>query len=1372
MAIRVEQVTLACTVSGTPGVTTQDFTVAGLGAAGEIKLALFWVSQGAAVGVPKAPRGMGFGAADGTAQRAFYDVARGGQASAVTNRDGRSDACITVLTAAGALDGHAAFDSFITDGVRVVWNDFCAQPKQVTALLFADDGSDLEVAVGQGASSATLGGTTPIASGLTGEVDFLLTFGGNHPFDGTPLAGSLAHFGVLVNPGTGNGGITQHCLAWGSENAAPAGDPAAFLDPTHALAVVDGTDAQQQVALINFDATGGFLTILQGAAGAVDFGFVAMRFGGAIAPWAGILDTPVATGETGPIGPTFKPQVVGLLMSQLQTDDAYRDTAEAGAAGFGLLTETAESSICAWDEDAADPTNCDSLASASAAELRDDAGAASILAGAAATRFSPAGFDLDFTAVEAASRKWIAWALAAPAVFIDGVLPISATTGVQVSPTRRRAAGFAVAATSSLSVAPTIANTFSGVAVMPAMTSTGTMSSTASSRLVIAATSIVQVSPRVAPSSLRVSAVSSLRTLVRRRRAVQVAFAGVSAVAVAPAARRATTIAFGLTSSLETNPAGASPVVTFRALSFLRTLVARRRATSVAFGLQTGVEVAPTTGGSDEPTPPEFAYPTTIDFHAYPDRVERPNGTLIANTTSAITYLLANGYLDNGGAVGIFGKLGTNAIRGAHGQRVDEPIHLVGLDADAGFNRLDFGKGDGNFAVAVCWDLTFVNVANAYSPIQVDDDHSGLPVEPAGMIALIGCTFRGEPDAYIWHGEFPAKWWINGKGSASYLIRNCIFPPVHEHHHYLHYAQVCYCIGNYYNYTGGTAGQWASRAGRPADATHGPYYYGNPYQPPAGSLGPLLVKDCVHDDGTAYPANNYRDGSSFTVVGWLNDVWIVGCRVFGNAVAAIVIWTDYFKGAHATDGETYVQGYPPEPPPSARTHKRAYIRDLIVGPGDHDRAIIMTGGCEGTNFGSITIDSVRPITLIDSEYSGARENGAFGTTDFCFEDEQFILDYEGRIGTYDYPTDSTHWYTAQELQDHLCLITSSYVAFEARSFLRVIAAARRAAQVEFAAQSRTFCKLVRFRSVSMAVAAASVLEVAAAASRAARAVFGLVSQIAVAPIVDSGSATNGRVVFAAQSGLEVAPGARRAAQVAIAATSAVDVAPGRLRASSLDLPVLSSVAAAPARRRATAVAFGLSSTIEVAPAVDDGGAALTIGASSGVDVSPTRRRATSLAVAASSTLAATGGRRRAARSVFGLQSSVAIAPVEAPEDATLVVSAQSEIAIAPTRRRAARVAFGAQTSLETIAGASRPSSLALSLVSGFEVAAQRSGEASIAFGLTSELIIWPRVAGGEPGPNGHFANGRIRQRYAAVGVVAQHRHERGRIRREWKETSS
>ena len=148
---------------------TQDFTISGFGASGTVKAAMFSISAGTTAGTEVAHAVLSFGFTDGTNDRCTAMLSRDALATSDTYHRWFSDACIAILaTADGTVDGEAAFDSFITNGVRINWGNAPSAAFLMNVTLYGDDGSDLSVAVGDADSPATTAAAaTDVSVGFT-----------------------------------------------------------------------------------------------------------------------------------------------------------------------------------------------------------------------------------------------------------------------------------------------------------------------------------------------------------------------------------------------------------------------------------------------------------------------------------------------------------------------------------------------------------------------------------------------------------------------------------------------------------------------------------------------------------------------------------------------------------------------------------------------------------------------------------------------------------------------------------------------------------------------------------------------------------------------------------------------------------------------------------------------------------------------------------------------------------------------------------------------------------------------------------------------------------------------------------------------------
>lgn len=391
----------------------QDFTTADLG--GDTpKAALFIVTRGLTTGVATVETALSIGAATATTQRWYcYTQSQDGQAATtLVRRADDATGCLAVSGANGGLDGEAAFDSFIADGVRVNWTNAPVSADLVTVILFA--GAKLSAYAGTFAPGTTIDATVDITA-PNFQPDLVILAGHGSVFSAASTNFYAPAFGFAVRDGSN----TQRCILHNEGPGLADGDPRAYLSTAYGIGQhADGaTGVAWGGEIGDFDSQGFSCTLRVASASTDEVGYLALGFGGGASVWAGTLDTPTSTGNQGYTGPGFRPQAVLLGLTQVESVDATDATANGGPYGIGVFTPTAAFSNAIAIQDAAATTNTQCLSSAAAAELPDDDGTAGV--DASFVSMDTAGWTLDFTAVKAAAKKWIALAISVPS-YIPG----------------------------------------------------------------------------------------------------------------------------------------------------------------------------------------------------------------------------------------------------------------------------------------------------------------------------------------------------------------------------------------------------------------------------------------------------------------------------------------------------------------------------------------------------------------------------------------------------------------------------------------------------------------------------------------------------------------------------------------------------------------------------------------------------------------------------------------------------------------------------------------------------------------------------------------------------------------------------------------
>ncbi len=395
-------------------------------------------------------------------------------------------------------------------------------------------------------------------------------------------------------------------------------------------------------------------------------------------------------------------------------------------------------------------------------------------------------------------------------------------------------------------------------------------------------------------------------------------------------------------------------------------------------------------------------------------------------------------------------------------QQIDNIVHLISFDSegdDGGFlGNIDHANYWGGFEEVHYWNIYFWHDAAAGSQwcLSTNEDTSvpsggeGTFHDPIGWIAIHSCTFNGTE---VTNSENNiGRWYINGKGAASWLIEgvNTVGKVIKEHWAYLHYAQQAWIQNCSFGATGGTAIQFPNRHGRleqpgSQGGCASDFAYGNRFMPPCGSLGPLVVRDNLVDEGEVVPPLYFRGSFIWSFFGCFSPIWLMRNTVRGNAVGFAIFTQDTPKGVwltgpgveegvdwFATSGNSSLCGeiQEPEPgnpeadlPPGAYAFDRVYIEGNVVEYTDaHDREQMQVNGVYECIIGDNTINSDRQTLILDK--GGQGENKVVNGT-VCFSDRIFPKTYQGEISTYDpdNPESNTsgfYFFTLDELMAMTC----------------------------------------------------------------------------------------------------------------------------------------------------------------------------------------------------------------------------------------------------------------------------------------------------------------------------------------------------------------
>lgn len=314
---------------------TQDVTLAGFGT---VKAAYFLWGLTGSDGIPQPGNRFSVGATDGTKQWVVAEYV-GDAIGTTIAKERSSSAQVMMHMSAAGINAEASFDSFITDGVRVDWTTVNADAHNYYVVLIG--GNDTSVKVDFPAIPAT--DTTTVTVGFQPEVlltpahaNLLDTHGaasfwihGWATYDGSTLTRKSVH--AQVNDGS-NATVAK-C------NISELGIKADF----------------QNVNVSNFTETG-FDLVSTADFSAFKLPYLAL---GGLNGFKLIMhDSPTSTGSEAITGIGFKPKAVLVLPTSHDTVDGTQEVDGTGAGyGFGVGTAIEEACISLASEDAADPTN-------------------------------------------------------------------------------------------------------------------------------------------------------------------------------------------------------------------------------------------------------------------------------------------------------------------------------------------------------------------------------------------------------------------------------------------------------------------------------------------------------------------------------------------------------------------------------------------------------------------------------------------------------------------------------------------------------------------------------------------------------------------------------------------------------------------------------------------------------------------------------------------------------------------------------------------------------------------------------------------------------------------------------------------------------
>jgi len=335
--------------------------------------------------------------------------------------------------------------STITDGVRLT-NTLGAGTPFATVIMFG--GADTAIdARSTGIASAQDGTATVTHAGLTDGNDKLIFFiCSDISGEDSASSGINNSYGVCHITGNDAGGytFTQRCLGWASDHNSTIGAPNAIISTDRVLDIItEAGDQDWGLEVTAFSSSGGTITVTtrdNGAGANMEVYSLIVDLDDRKAKVFSV-DSPISGATWVVTGLGFKPQVVGLLLTDLFIEDVIKViTVEAGVMGISSNSGAGEETCHSWyNEAAVATTNTNNLFRSRAIDLRDE-NVSTVLQDHSHLSFDSDGFTNTInTENETVAKKWGLWTIeeAAAAAPIDIIVPAGAITLTGSVPTAR-----------------------------------------------------------------------------------------------------------------------------------------------------------------------------------------------------------------------------------------------------------------------------------------------------------------------------------------------------------------------------------------------------------------------------------------------------------------------------------------------------------------------------------------------------------------------------------------------------------------------------------------------------------------------------------------------------------------------------------------------------------------------------------------------------------------------------------------------------------------------------------------------------------------------------------------------------------------------
>lgn len=367
--------------------------------------ALLIMSNATIAGTPANNLIMSVGAVTSTTERwCIAEYEEHGIATAICRRRTVEDGCALLIDGANTVVAKADFVQWEADagagaGITINWSNAPEGAYLMTIFLFnADDAQ-----AGTVLTHPTLDNTRTVSTGFESSAILCANAG-----LAIPASNSDRNFSF----GFGVRDLEQRAFAVRAGHGSGATNDSGRFFANRMCGEVDNLGAVLwSFELTAVNPTDFVLTQRDVGEGIVEVGYLALDLGTANC-WVGEFNTPVSNGLSAKIGVGFEPETIMLGLTNMENANVAYVNNLAGAYGIAGTNSPTFFHTHFWSsEDAADPTNAESLVIENNFAITDDDGVAQI-AGVLSS-FDADGFTLNFTSTILTAKKMFALAIEA-----------------------------------------------------------------------------------------------------------------------------------------------------------------------------------------------------------------------------------------------------------------------------------------------------------------------------------------------------------------------------------------------------------------------------------------------------------------------------------------------------------------------------------------------------------------------------------------------------------------------------------------------------------------------------------------------------------------------------------------------------------------------------------------------------------------------------------------------------------------------------------------------------------------------------------------------------------------------------------------------